>query len=463
PGRGLEIGPITIEGPLEPWPPPSRKRLLGDVDLEQGTLTDAQQILRDLLPRVFRRSIRSEETDFHVGLVRSSMAAGGSFENALRFSIKTALCSPEFLFLEEPGNTNISSFALASRLSYFFWSSTPDKELLSLASQGQLSQPDVLREQTERLMKDPRSRALTENFTGQWLDLREIDFTAPDQNLYPEFDELLKVSMVKETQQFFQEILDNDLSLMNFVDSDFVVVNGRLAAHYGMEGVTGQEFRKVRLPEDSVRGGVLTQGSVLKVTANGTNTSPVLRGAWVMEKILGIRPAPPPANVPAVEPDTRGAVTLAEQLARHRDQPSCAVCHDHIDPPGFALESFNAIGGWRDHYRTTGDGKRPDIGRAPFTFNYIRYRIGLPVDPAGKTADGSPFRGIREFQQLLMQDRMRITDGLTRKLLTYALGRRIRFCDRPAVGKIVSAVSQNGYGFRSLVHGIVQSRLFQQP
>jgi hypothetical protein len=313
------------------------------------------------------------------------------------------------------------------------------------------------------LLNDPKGNAFTENFTGQWLDLRDIDFTAPDETLYPEFDELLKISMLQETHQFFQEILDKDLSLTNFVDSDFLIVNERLAAHYGIEGVTGQEFRKVQLPEDSVRGGLLTQGSVLKVTANGTNSSPVLRGAWVMKNILGIAPSPPPANVPAVEPDTRGATTLREQLARHSDDVSCAVCHDKIDPPGFALENFNPIGGWQEHYRTAGEGKRPEIGRAPFTFNYVRYRIGLQVDATGQTADGEPFSDIREFKQLMLNDKKQLARGLARKLLTYAIGRRIGFADRPAIERIVNRTSQHGYGFRTLVHEVLQSELFQQP
>lgn len=463
PNPGLEIGEITITGPLEEWPPPSRKRLFGEVDPQTGTPKDAETILGDLLPRVFRRPTSLEEIAFHVDLVRSSIDAGESFEAAMRQTLKTALCSPGFLFLTEPGKPKIDSFALASRLSYFFWSSTPDRELLELAALGTLSQPNVLRHQTERLLKDPKAKAFVENFTGQWLDLREIDFTAPDQNLYPEFDELLKISMVQETQRFFQEILDHDLSLMNFVDSDFVIINERLAAHYGIEGVTGQEFRKVNLSSDSVRGGVLTQGSVLKVTANGTNTSPVLRGAWVMENILGIIPTPPPASVSAIEPDTRGATTLREQLARHRDQESCAVCHDQIDPPGFALENFSAIGGWQDRYRTTGEGKRPEIRRAPFTFDYIRYKIGLPVDATGTTADGQPFKDVREFKRLLLSDKKPISNGLTRKILTYALGRRVGFSDRPAVERIVQQTAQKGYGFRSLIHEVVQSELFQQP
>jgi len=463
PNPGLEIGEITIRGPLEKWPPPSRKQLLGDVDLDAGTIEDAEQIIARWLPRLFRRPVDEDEVSLHLDLVRSEMESGASFEDALRLTLKTALCSPEFLFLDEAGDTRISSHALAARLSYFLWSSTPDDELLALAASDRLREPQVLRQQVERLLRDPRSQAFTENFTGQWLDLREIDFTAPDEKLFPEFDELLKVSMVKETRAFFGEVLDRNLSLMNFIDSDFVMVNERLAAHYGIEGVAGQAIRKVKIPSESVRGGVLTQGSVLKVTANGTNTSPVLRGAWVMENLLGITPAVPPPNVPAIEPDTRGAITLAQQLAKHRDQPSCAVCHDRIDPPGFALENFNAIGGWRQNYRTTGEGKRPTVRRAPFTFNYVRYKIGLPVDAAGQTADGTPFRDIRDFKQWMLKDDAAVAAGLTRKLLTYAVGRRMGFADRAGIERIVQSAAKDDYRFRSLIHLMVQSDLFQQP
>ena len=197
------------------------------------------------------------------------------------------------------------------------------------------------------MLKSPKSSAFTKNFTGQWLDLRDIDFTEPDANLYPEFDELLRISMVKETELFFEEILEKNLSLVNFVDSDFTFLNGRLASHYGIDGVEGQAFRKVNLPPDSSRGGLLTQASVLKVTANGTYTSPVLRGAWILENILGQPTSPPPDNVGSIEPDIRGATTIRQQLAKHRDIESCAACHRKIDPPGFALECFDPIGGFR--------------------------------------------------------------------------------------------------------------------
>ena len=207
----------------------------------------------------------------------------------------------------------------------------------------------------------------------------------------------------------------------------------------------------------------MTQGSVLKVTANGTHTSPVLRGAWVMQNLLGISPAVPPPNVPAIEPDARGAVTLRQQLAKHRDQQSCAVCHDKIDPPGFALENFNAIGGWREHYRTTGEGTRPTLRRAPFTFNYVRYKIGPSVDASGETEDRTSFHDVRDFKVWMLKDKSAIASGLTRKLMTYGLGRRMGFADRDAIQHIAESVQKQGYGLRDLIHLIVQSELFQRP
>ncbi|MBC8291094.1 MAG: DUF1592 domain-containing protein, partial [Planctomycetes bacterium] len=376
PEPGIEIGDITLEGPLEDWPPRSRKQLLGKVDPQKGTLADAREIFGRVLPRAFRRKTMTTEQEPYLALVESALAAGRSFESALRIGLKGILCSPEFLYLDETLTDSpkqlrrtINDDALASRLSYFLWSSMPDEELLRLAEKQRLSDPVVLRGQVERMLGDSKSRAFTENFTGQWLDLREIDFTSPDMNLYPEFDELLRISMVEETHRFFNEVLARDLSVSNFVDSDFTILNERLAKHYGIPGVRGQTFRRVKLAQDSVRGGVLTHASVLKVTANGTTTSPVLRGVWVMENILGQTNPPPPDNVPAVEPDIRGATNLREQLAKHRDSDSCAVCHRKIDPAGFALENFDVIGGWRDRDRTLGSkGKRPDFSRHPTTF-----------------------------------------------------------------------------------------------
>lgn len=312
-GPGLFIGDITIEGPLEQWPPASRAKLFGDVDPASGTIQDAREILSRILPDAFRRNTEADEVEPYVALVQQAIDEGAPFEKALRRGLKGVLSAPEFLFLEErlvPDSdaSTIDNFALASRLSYFLWSSLPDRELLSLAERGELKRPEILHAQVERMLRDPGSNRLVENFTGQWLRLRDIDFTVPNQLLYPEYDQLLRWSMLKETHSFFREILDNDLSVQSFVDSEFAMLNQPLAEFYGIDGVTGLEIRRVALPEDSVRGGVLTQASVLKVSADGTRTSPVLRGVWILKHIstghrLRLpRPPLPPLNQISAEP-----------------------------------------------------------------------------------------------------------------------------------------------------------------
>ena len=295
----------------------------------------------------------------------------------------------------------------------------PDDELFTLAEEQKLSRPDVLRQQVERLLASPKAAAFTENFVGQWLGLREIDATEPSHILYPEFDHLLKVSMIRETELFFDEVLKNDLSLTNFVASDFTMLNGRLAKHYGIPGVEGWEFQKMPLPPDSHRGGVLTMASVLKVTANGTTTSPVLRGAWVLDRILGTPPPPPPDNVPAIDPDIRGAKTIREQLAKHRSIESCAACHRKIDPPGFALESFDCIGGWRDHYRATGTGRK----RSSSTAGGCRISRARKSTPPTSRPRASGSRISTSSSRSSCRDKPRLARALTTKLITYATGR----------------------------------------
>jgi hypothetical protein len=327
---------------------------------------------------------------------------------------------------------------------------------LTLAEKKKLGDPAALRAQVERMLKSPKAATFTENFVGQWLGLRDIDFTEPSHILYPEFDHMLKVSMVKEAELFFAELLKDDLSLANFVASDFSMLNGRLAKHYGISGVDGYAFRKVKLPPESHRGGVLTMAGVLKVTANGTSTSPVMRGAWVLDRILGTPPPKPPADVPALEPDIRGATTIREQLAKHRQVASCASCHVKIDPPGFALESFDVIGGWREFYRTTGNGQ-------PVTVDGRRmpYRNGKPVDPSDVMPDGQKFKNIDELRQILLKDRDQLARALTVRLATYATGAAPTEGDRNEIEAIVRSVREKGYGLRSLVHAIVQSELFR--
>jgi hypothetical protein len=309
------------------------------------------------------------------------------------------------------------------------------------------------------MLASPKAAAFTKNFTGQWLKLREIKVTEPDTALYPEFDDLLGYSMIEETVRYFDEVLRGDLSVMEFVDSDWAILNDRLAVHYGISGVTGVQFRRVTLPKDSVRGGVMTQASVLKVTANGTTTSPVTRGVWAIENLLDIH-VPPPPPVPAVEPDLTGAVTLRQQLDKHRNDASCSSCHSKIDPSGFALESFDPIGGWRERYRIpSGVAKLAEDadtqGEPP------AYKLGLPVDTTGTWITGESFNGIREFKALVKGDPARVARSVAGKLLTYALGRGLGFFDRATIQDIVERTKEKNYGLRSLVQEVVASEAFR--
>jgi hypothetical protein len=471
-GPGLAVQWVEVEGPLcDSWPPESHRRIFGDLPqapapnnrdnrrvevVSKNPEVDAEHILRNFARRAFRRSVTDDDIKPALKLVKDKLAEKQSFEQAMRVGLKAIMVSPDFLFLREKSG-QLDEFALASRLSYFLWSTMPDDGLLTLAEQKKLAQPETLRQQVERMLKHPKSKAFTENFVGQWLNVRDIDFTEPSFLLYPEFDDMLKVSMMRETELFFAEVLKDDLSLTNFVASDFTMLNGRLAKHYGIPGPDGFAFHKVTLPAGSHRGGVLTMASVLKVTANGTTTSPVTRGVWVMERILGTPPPKPPADVPALEPDIRGATTIREQLAKHRQIATCASCHTKIDPPGFALESFDVIGGWRDHYRTTGNGK-------PVTVDGRRmpYHEGKKVDPSDVMPSGEKFTNVDELKQLLLKDKDQLARALTVKLVTYAAGAAPEATESAEIEAIVQRVSEKNYGFRTLIHEIVQSEVFRQ-
>lgn len=479
-GVGVAFQWVEVEGPLyDTWPPESVKRLVGDMPVkprEQNKWQKqdprakaydlapaepkaaAQTAIASLAQRAFRRPLETGEADRFVKLTHDALDGGTPFDDALRIGLRALLTAPQFLLFEErPGK--LDDFALASRLSYFLWSTMPDEELMRLAAEKKLHEPTTLRVQTERLLSSPKSRALVQNFTGQWLELRNIDATAPDKQLYPEFDDLLKYAMVTETESFFTEMLRADLPVANFIHSDFAMLNQRLAEHYGIPGVEGEQFRKVSLPVGSPRGGLLTQASVLKVTANGTVSSPVLRGAWVMKHLLGRPPQPPPPNVGSVEPDTRGATTIRELLDKHRNVESCMGCHSQMDPPGFALENFDVIGGWRDRYRSIGAGDRVNgtlRGRGIY-----QYKQGPAVDASGALPDGRKFAGIADFKKLLLADEEQVARCVTEKLLTYGTGAGMQFADRSAVATILAKASAKNRGLRSLVHEIVQSDVFQ--
>jgi hypothetical protein len=415
---------------------------------------DAERIIRDLVPRAFRRPVDERLADQFVQLALARLDQGSTFEQAIRAGVTAVLCSPHFLLVNQ--EAKIDDYTLASRLSYFLWSSMPDDELMRLAVEGKLSDPQVRGGQVERMIDDPKIERFVENFTGQWLDLREIEFTSPDKKLYPEFDELLLRSMLAETRGFFRHMLDDDLSVLNFVDSDFAVLNQRLATHYGIPGVRGHEqFRLVSLPDDCIRGGILTHASVLKVTANGTNTSPVIRGVWVLDNLLGQPAPPPPPGVPAVEPDIRGATTIREQLDMHRADASCARCHVRIDPPGFAMEQFDVIGGQREWYRSLGNqGERVEK---------VNYRVGPTVEKGGELPDGRQFADFVEFRQLLLEDPDTVVGALARKLLVYGCGRPVTKADNATVNTVVKGAAKKDYGLLSMIHAVVDSELFVRP
>lgn len=478
-GPGLAVQWVDVEGPLHDiWPPESHRRIFGGLAqkpapafnnsqrVEVASMdpeADAGRILRTFARRAFRRAATEDDVKPYLALVKARLAAKHTFEQAMRVGLMGIMLSPEFLFLQEkPGK--LDDFALASRLSYFLWSTMPDEELLVLAEQNKLGQPATLRSQVERMLKDAKAAAFTENFVGQWLGLRDIDATMPSHILYPEFDDMLRASMLKETYLFFNEVLKDDLSITHFVHADFSMLNGRLAKHYGIALPAANEgkdrgmweFHKTPLPRDSHRGGVMTMASVLKVTANGTYTSPILRGAWVLDRILGTPPPRPPEGIAAVEPDIRGATTIRQQLAKHRQVESCASCHSKIDPPGFALESYDVIGGWRDFYRTSGNGKAVIVdGRR------MPYLHGPKVDPSDVMPDGQKFHNIDEFKQLLLKDKDQLARALTQRLVTYATGATPQSSDRAAMEAIVAKVRGRDYGLRTLVHEIVQSELFR--
>jgi len=503
-GPGLLVEWIKIEGPVGAWPPASYQSLFADVPLKPRSVAkaesegkpppkvpavrseytwaidplvpasakpkeDAERLIRAFLPRAFRLPVSEEVQKQFVARVHEKLDKGYTFLDAMTYGYKSILTSPYFLLLMEPGaatlvakndlpSPKLDDYALAARLSYFLWSSLPDEELLALAKKGELSKPVVLRAQTERMLKSPKARRFTENFVGQWLDLRKIDATIPDPQLYGEFDGTLLWAMPRETQNFFEEVLRNDLSLIEFVESDWSMLNERLAKHYGIPDVLGNEFRKVKLPAGSHRGGVMTHASVLKVTADGTRTSPVLRGKWVLERIIGKPPAPPPPDVPSIEPDIRGATTIRQQLDKHRNIAACASCHVHIDPPGFALENFDPIGGWRDFYRATTRTKAGVVNLPGYTGRAF-YR-GPDVEHGGETHDGRKFDTIDDYKKILLADKDQLARNLTEKLLTYATGADIQFADREVVEQIVTSLKAKNYGFRTLVHEVIQSRMF---
>lgn len=460
---GIAFCWMEVEGPLPDETAPGPKLLFGDLGPKAAPtepLARAETLLRNFVRQAYRRPVTPAEEVRFLPVIADQLEAGASFPEALFAGYAAVLCSPEFLGLtSSPGR--LDDHAIANRLSYFLWNSPPDEELRRLAQQGRLQDASILRAQTDRLLTDPKAQRFVEAFVDYWLDLRKIDATTPDEELYPDYylDDLLLDSAADETRLFVLELIRENAPVRDLVASDWTFLNDRLAAHYGLPPVGGVELRKVTLPADSVRGGLLTQASVMKVTANGTTTSPVLRGVWMLDRILGQPLPPPPTDVPAVEPDIRGATTIREQLDKHRSVSSCAVCHVKIDPPGFALESFDVFGGYRDKYRALGDGGPPEPGFGkngqPF-----RFHLAKPVDPSGTLPDGREFRDIRDLKRLLAAEERLLARNLINRLLTYATGTPIRFADRAPVEAALDRCAPTGFRVRDLIQEVVHSEMF---
>jgi hypothetical protein len=440
---------ISIAGPFEasgPGDTASRQRIFvsrpnGPEDEESC----AKQILSTLLRRARRQPIDQATLTTPMALYREAAGQGG-FENGIEMALSATLLNPDFLFrIErdpaglEPGTAyRISDIELASRLSFFLWSSIPDDELLGLAEHGKLANPDVLEQQTRRMLADPRSRSLVTNFAGQWLHLRNLEATTPDGRLYPDFDDNLRQAFREETERLFESILREDRNVLDLIKSDYTYLNERLAKHYGIPHVYGSRFRRVPLEKGSQRGGLLRQASILTVTSYATRTSPVLRGKWVLENIIGTPPLPPPDDVPALKDNTVAAnLSVRERLAQHRANPACASCHNLMDPVGLSLENFDAVGRWRD------------------------LEDGQPVDANGGLPDGSRFNGVAGLERGLLERPEIFASTLTEKLMTYSLGRGVELFDAPAIRKIVRESKADDFHFSSLIVGIVKSTPFQ--
>ncbi len=428
-----------------------RKNLFGDVNLEEAAKNEPEKALDQMIARfarrAFRRPVDTAALQPYRDLGRQALSDGESLPEALKTSYRAILCSPRFLtFLEMPGK--LDDHAIASRLSYALWVSMPDWELTKLANEGKLHQPAELKKQVDRMLKDKRSVRFVNSFTDQWLKLKEIDFTTPDTRQFPTFDPVLQESMVQETRAYVTELIRQNLGVEKLVDSDFAFLNGRLERHYWLEDEVqikhGEGLQKVNLKrgkgELPVRGGLVTQGAILKVTADGTHTSPVVRGVFVNERILGLHIPPPPPNVPAIEPDIRGATSIRDQLEKHRNNESCASCHQKIDPPGFALENFDPVGRWRKSYGKGGK--------------------GAPVNPSGVTKDGAEFEDLFSWKEIFTARDEQLAKGFAEQFLTYATGAPIRFSDRETVASAVATTKDSGYGIRSILSASVLSPVF---
>lgn len=441
--RLLFVRSIVVDGPYNPPPPPAsanQNKLMAHADgLEPREA--AREIITRFATRAFRRPVKPDEIERILRTYDAAEKEGEKYEERLRLALCRILISPSFLFrieLDPRGAKageayQISELELASRLSYFLWSTMPDDELFNLALQGELRKS--LPAQIQRMLKDPKSSALVQNFAGQWLTLRKLPQVSPDAKMFPQFDDDLRAAMQKETELFFEDILREDRSILHFLDADFTYVNARLARHYGIDGVYGAEFRKIKAP--STRGGLLTQASILTLTSGATRTSPVKRGKWILEQLLGTPPPPPPPDVPDLDERKTLTGTLRQVMEQHRENPICASCHARMDPIGFAFENFDAIGAFREK-----DGQ-------------------FPIDPSGELPDGQKFAGPAGLKTILKDKKELFARSLAEKMLTYALGRGLEYYDKCAVDEIVSALEKNNYRFSTLIVETVNSDPFQ--
>lgn len=494
-GPAIAVERVIMEGPmLTSWPPAGHKLLFGDLksvewkkdmDVKQPLKrhlnykhvrsqkerisanwmvvsdkpeSDARRLLHNFMAKAFRRPVAPQEVEPYLSLVNARLKDKYCFHDSMKSAYKAILCSPDFIFLKENFG-ELNDYALASRLSYFLWKSMPDETLMNLAAQGKLKEPKTIKEQTERMLSDYKAKRFTHSFVDQWLELEDINLTFPDSNLYPEFNDWVLDSMARETYTFFEKMVQDNLGASHLVDSDFLMLNQRLAELYEIDGVRGDKIRPVKIPQDSVRGGLLTQASILKITANGTTTSPVIRGAWITENIMGKHIPPPPPNAGSVEPDTRGATTIRELLDQHRNNESCKGCHKLIDPPGFVLESFDVMGAYRNKYRSMEKGmkvKKKILGKD------TKYRLGLDVDASGMTLEGKSFKDVNDFRKILLNDKKSLAKNITNKLLVFGTAAQVHFNDRQVVNTIVENSRSKDFGIRSIIHEIVQSKIFRR-
>ena len=461
---GIAFQWLEMEGPIAPasWPPASHRVLFDDLGADVKSAKpaeDAKRLLRRFIALAAREPVPEEAIPPFEKLVLDALQNGAPLAEALLAGYQAFLCSDLFLYLRGPFATD-DHFAIANRLSHFLTDSRPDAALATLAAQKKLRDPATLRAETDRLISSAGFERFVKHFTDCWLNLRELRRDDPDIRLYPEYrlDDYLVESMGMETRAFLTAMLRENLPATSLIQSDFAFVNDRLARHYGLPAVNGASLRRVELPKGSPYGGLLTQGAILKVSANGTSTSPVLRGVWIMDRLIGQHPPPPPPGVPGVEPDIRGAKTIRELIAQHTKSQSCATCHARFDPVGLALENFDILGAWRTRYRGTSDGERiTGIDRAGHDFAFT---LAAKIDASGQLADGRQFANIHDLKAIFAANSRQLARNLLHQFTLYSTGTPVQFSDRREIEALLDACATDGYRVRDLVHALVQSPIF---